>query len=246
MMDFKQVHLMVATPCRAKPHMAHMAAVLDLQGVAPQTVGCFSWITSAARTVPEARAELVRTALDPHEGVPPVTHLLFVDADMAFESRAVFEMIALDLPLVGCAYAGRGSDAQNLKLLIRPLEGEPDALIPDERKCVRVRSLGLGFTLMRRDFLEKMVEHYRDELEHRDGEGQRMVVDIFHEPIEDKDLYGEDFICFERWRRIGGEVVCYTDAKLVHYIEVPFAVNARDYIAQMATGATTGPVIEEP
>jgi hypothetical protein len=244
-MNFKDVHLMVATPCRAKPHMAHMAAIMDLQGAASQTVGCFSWITSAARTVPEARSELVRIALDAREGVPPVTHLVMIDSDMAFESKTIFEMIELDVPLVGCAYAGRGSDARNLRLLFRPLENEPDALIPDERKCVRVRSLGLGLTLIRRDVLVQMTERYRETLEHRDGEGQRMLVNLFYEPIEEKNLYGEDFAFFERWRKMGGEVLCYTDAKVVHFIEIPFAVNASDYIVEMAKGNTSGPVQED-
>lgn len=244
-MDMKDVHLMVATPCRAKPHMAHMAAVMDLQSEASKRVGCFSWITSAARTVPEARSELVRIALDEREAVPDVTHLLFVDADMAFESRTVFEMLDLDVPLVGCAYAGRGTDARNLRLLFRPLEDDPDALVPDEKGCVRVRSLGLGLMLIRRDVMTKMVEHYRPELSHLDGEGQRMLVDVFHEPIEDGKLYGEDFVFCERWRRIGGEVLCYVDANVVHFLEIPFAVNAKQYVAQMALGAAGGPVPEE-
>ena len=231
-LPFPDVHLLLGTPAKSPPAWGYVLSLLALQGQCGRNVGMFSYTRSAARTCPEARAEITRFAIDVQ-----ATHLLFVDADIQFPVELVWKLLALDLPLVGCSYPLRDTTAELLRLSIKPLEDDPHPKV-DERGCVRVQSLGLGFTLIKvQDVLVKMEEHYAAELGHKDNHSGRMLVNLFHEPILNGALIGEDFVFFDRWRALGGEVQCYLDGDLTHHIGAPMRVNAKDYVGGPPPGA---------
>ena len=223
------VALIVGTPAKGGMSAGYVSSILQLQGSAGRMVDNFGWINSPARTCPEARSDIVRNVIDLGEAA---THLLFVDADIRFDPKVVWDMMALDVPVVGCTYAGRGSDGHTkIQLVLRRLEGEENVL-PDDRKCIRVRFLGLGLTLIKVEVLRQMEEHYVAELGHKDAHQGRMLVDLFHEVIVNGELIGEDVAFFDRYRAMNpkNEVLCYLDAEVTHTLDQPMTIRGLDLI----------------
>ena len=222
--------LIVGTPAKGGFNAGYISSLLQLQGAAGRMVGNFGWINSPARTCPEARSDIVRNCIDLG---PKVTHLLFVDADIRFEPQTVWDMMALDVPVVGCTYAGRGSDGHiKVQLVLRRLDGDESP--PDDRKCIRVLFLGLGLTLVKVEVLRQMEEHYVAELGHKDAHSGRMLVDLFHEVIVNGELIGEDVAFFDRYRAMDpkNEVLCYLDAEVTHTLDQPMTIRGLDLIGR--------------
>lgn len=77
-----------------------------------------------------------------------------------------------------------------------------------ENGIAKVSEVGLGFTLIRRHVLEKMVKHYDGALgftDHIEGRGFHTVA-LFQLWLKDGDLLSEDYSFCRRWRDIGGDV----------------------------------------
>lgn len=108
------------------------------------------------------------------------THLLFVDADIIFEPRAVKGMLASGKDFVSCPYPRRdGVDFDRVRALsgvagkaaayrysVLPLDG-CEQLVPGPDGCAEIAKNGLGLALLSRTGLEKMEAHYgRDPIEY--------------------------------------------------------------------------------
>lgn len=221
------ISVVVSVPTRGHLHAACWNSTAQFADECLRRQVAYSQLASTGRTVPEARSECVRTAID-----LAATHLLFVDADIQFDTAAVWRMLDLGLDVVGAAYAGRGSDGvQMVQLTMKRLDGQ-EADAPDAAGCVEVEFMGFGLMLLRVDALKRMEKHYADTLGHRDWRGGRTLVNLFHEPIVDGELLGEDAVFCSRWRAMGGKVLCYLDATVTHFIEVPMRINAAEVIAR--------------
>lgn len=214
-----QVKLMIGTPSRGSVGTPYVRSLLALRGA----IGPYSWTCSRARTCPEARAEIVHDFLN-----RDVTHLLFIDGDMEFSPDVVKSMLMTGHPVVGCSYPGRASTAKDIRMLAKLF---PESEREDPRMgCIRVAALGLGLTLIRRDVLEAMVKHYGPELRYTDERTKISLVGLFHEELKEGALTGEDFMFFNRWRAIGGEVWLLVDAPLTHHFETAVTGNVRDVL----------------
>jgi len=233
--DFaKDVNLLIGTPTRGEVHHACMSSILVLIEFLHARGAKVRWAASTQpRTVPEKRAELVNVTL-----TKGFTHLLFVDSDIQFRPQPIFAMLALDVPVVGCAYPGRyPSPTPRDRLVMKYLSADEK----EERGCIKVAGLGLGLALFRRDCLEKMVKHYGSALA------------CFHEPLvktkigeeEQHEIQGEDFAFFDRWRVPGGgEVLCYLDSFVVHHVGSAIGANAKEIL--FAKPAEPSPVALAP
>lgn len=92
--------------------------------------------------------------------------------------------------------------------------------MPIVRSCVEVDLLAIGFTLIRRTALEKMVAAHRDELWFIDIQRaeQHEAVAIFMLMFDTEDvrhghryreLLSEDYSACRRWRNLGGKIQMY-------------------------------------
>ena len=240
----RKVHLVIATPAKSFGTPKYMQSIFHLLSKAGGILGGVSWMTNAARTCSEARSHLVHNFLVEQFG----THMLFVDSDMEWIPETIFEMLALDLPMVTCGYAGHdtttpGPYAFNVELLHT---GEPQTA--PTNGCIKIGASGLGFTLLRRDALLEMVKHYESELSYdevhpTDGSLISRVA-LFHEPLLDAEKYGregtrqwfgEDFIFFYRWRAMGPghDVWLYLNAPLIHHVSWSRPFRASDQLADI-------------
>jgi hypothetical protein len=102
---------------------------------------------------------------------PSHSHLLFIDSDMEFRPETLAKMIAVEKPLVGCAYPRRDIDISKLAELVRDrpigqamagsmtfsvrtLEGPVNA---DPQGLCQVAGIGMGLTLISREVFNAML-----------------------------------------------------------------------------------------
>jgi hypothetical protein len=82
------------------------------------------------------------------------THLLHIDADMGWPPEALLRLLNADKDIVGCTYPKR-------MLTERPQYiGGLEAGALAEDGFVRARYVGFGFTLVKREAIEKMIAFY--------------------------------------------------------------------------------------
>lgn len=176
--------------------------------------------------VPRARNKLTAKFLQ-----SDCTDLLWLDSDIGFTADDILWMIALDKDFIGAPYAKKSI---NWERVLEAAKKNP-ALTPKEASAigsapvlsfvaaekvridepVRVRELGTGMMLIKREVIEKIVEA------HPESKYQTMVDE---DPIPTYDLFhcgqyqrngsptnylSEDYWLCRLWRDLGGEIyVC--------------------------------------
>lgn len=147
------------------------------------------------------------------------THMLFVDADMAFEPIVVRRMLNYDVPLVGAVYPTRSSSPSARK------QNFVGSFFPgtkqNEKGFMPVRGLGGGLMLIRRDCVERLltdqpeINDMRSTTEVLHGDlmkemGLVRMIGAFNILTTSVDgetrEYGEDLSFCERVRTAGMEV----------------------------------------
>jgi hypothetical protein len=83
------------------------------------------------------------------------THMLFVDADMMFDPVPVIRMLEYDVPLVGVVYPTR-SHSLNVSKQKFVASFLPDTK-QNEQGFIKVRGLGGGLMLIRRDCIDRLL-----------------------------------------------------------------------------------------
>lgn len=162
------------------------------------------------------------------EGTIKASHLLWVDADMAFEPQLILDMLAWDVPFIGAIYPQKRYDPEDYtkKFWVVHSTNSPKR-ISEDMNYLEVDGLGFGCVLMRRDLGEKMIEAYPD-LIVDDLEGDAManilesmgcnriinVFDLMREPSGKK--VSEDYSFCRRWKAIDGEIWACADHELTH------------------------------
>ena len=182
--------------------------------------------------ISQARSLLVAYMLDN----PRASHLLFIDADIAFEVEQVLRLLRFDKDFVAGFYPVKQIDWQQVPQ--RALAGEPltsagltyvgtlcdgDALRFEDGFATAIYA-GTGFQLIRREVFERMMTAYPElrfrkahELTSRIPPSDTLfaLFDCLIEP--DTGVYlSEDYAFCRRWRAIGGEIWLDTRSRLTH------------------------------
>ncbi|HEY2660930.1 MAG TPA: hypothetical protein VGI79_14515 [Caulobacteraceae bacterium] len=183
--------------------------------------------------ITRSRNTLVSAFLD----LPRMTHLMFIDADIAFEPEAVGRLLAFGEDLVGGVYPLKVTDWSN-SAARQALLGEPAALASlnyvgtlCEGAALEQREgfatgvyAGTGFMLIRRKVLEQLAQAH-PELRYtamhvyprptRPSEHQYALFECMIEP--DTGIYlSEDYAFCRRWLNLGGKIWLDTQSRLTH------------------------------
>jgi hypothetical protein len=233
-MDWRTLHLMLATPCFGgmvtQRYMKSTMGLL-LHG-ARSGLAVTVELLGNESLIPRARNALVAKFLD-H---PAATHLLFVDADIGFEVPQVVRMLALDEDVVAGMYplklldwdaaararagAGESLETACLRYLGVPCEGPARH---EREGFVTAEYAGTGFMLLRRAALQRMIAAYpetRYTFAHTAAApsasaNQYALFDCMIEP-ETRHYLSEDYAFCRRWRDIGGRIWLDTQGALEH------------------------------
>lgn len=137
------------------------------------------------------------------------THLLSIDSDMGWSPADVVKLFGYKRDFVAVAgprkvfppsFAVRNTGDNGMAL---PLRQDGDGLF-------EVSHIGMAFTLLTRDWADRMVQAYSD-LEYAGDDG-RTDYAIFNPMVVRRRYMSEDFAACERWHALGGKV--YVDASI--------------------------------
>jgi hypothetical protein len=220
--------LFLATPCHGgQVTIEYLNAVYRLQAACEaRGIGCRVELLEDDRIIARARARLAARFL----ADPDASHLLFVDADIAFAPEAVFRLLAADRPLVAGVCPAKRRDWPKIRAMA--LAGAADLetaaavyvvrFLPNADKSVqvedgfaRVAYAGAGVMLIARAALEQVAAAHPD-LTAALAEGPTpMVFEPMIEPETGQHL-SEDYAFCRRFRDLGGEVWADVESAYAH------------------------------
>lgn len=226
--DLRKNKLFVATPMYGgMAHGVYIKSVLDLNSkMNALGVECrFSFLFNES-LIPRARNYMVDEFLR-----SDYTHLLFIDADIGFNTDDILALMALDKDVIGAPYPKKSINWANVWEAAKKVEkdkvGELDKVtgnyvfnpVPGLEKFkidepLEVMEIGTGMMMIKRKvFVDFQQEYphlrYRpDHLGQANFDGSRMIHAYFDTVIDPEShrYLSEDYMFCQYWRAIGGEV----------------------------------------
>ena len=158
------------------------------------------------------------------------THLLFIDADIEFEPKAIARLLAMDKELVVGAYRKKNERGE-FAISFLPDAGTNLEECP-ETGVVKIARAGTGFMLIKRTVFERLTEampelNYTD---HSEIAEPRKMTAFFEHIVKDGRRWSEDYTFCERWRAIGGDIWLDPYIKLGHWGPNPWRGSILDHI----------------
>ena len=226
--------ILLATPCfGGLVHQSYMLSVCKLMCRAEDAGFKLDLVLLGSDAlITRSRSVLVAKFLD----TPNATHLLFVDADIAFEPEQVLRLLRFDEDFVAAFYPLKSVDWDALPR--RALAGEPlraagltyvGTLLEPPLRVVRdgfatAKYAGTGFQLIRRVVLERLIAAHpelRFTSVHtiaREAPRSDNLYALFDCQIDPDtgEYLSEDYAFCRRWRAIGGEIWLDLKSSLTH------------------------------
>ena len=230
----RQPLILVATPCfGGLVHHGYMLSICKLMDrAADEGFSIELAIMAGDALITRARSVLVARFLDQSEA----THLLFVDADVAFEPEQVTRMLRFDRDFVAALYPIKSVDWAAVPR--RVVDGETLASagltyvgspLEPSQACVedgfaKARYAGTGLQLLRREVLDRLVAAH-PELRFKSvhtlagaipqSENLYALFDP-HIDADTGEYLSEDYAFCRRWRALGGDIWLDLRSKVTH------------------------------
>lgn len=255
--EFKKgVTILVATPCYGgQIFQGYMHSVLALQRLCDKIGWNLVVKTHGNESlIPRGRNLYVAMTL----GIPQITHLLYVDADITFQPESVVRMIQEDKDITGQLYPKKGINWAKIRdLAVKNPDMDPAKLehiaydyvlnveggnIPIQKGFIKCKYIGTGMMLIKREVLEKMIEAYPETKYTNDIAGYNApelvnnfyaLFDCIIHPESNRYL-SEDYLFCERWLKIGGEIWADITGNLTHSGVLDFHGGFLDHIMHQA------------
>lgn len=235
-----QAKILVGTPCYGGMcFIGYVASLMQakdyLRTKNIQLETCF--LTNES-LIPRGRNTIVAKFMND----PSFTHLLFVDSDITFNHLSIERLIYHDKGVVGALYPKKGYQWDKLKDatdLISAESFDENAVkcrmmsyvvnYTNDRQVVngllRVKHIGTGFFMVKREVIMQMMEKYAD-LKYDDdiniltpSENQWLYA-LFdcevHQLGQRRHYLSEDYLFCKRWQDIGGEIFADVTIPLTH------------------------------
>jgi hypothetical protein len=238
-------HLYVATPAYGcMMHTAFVSSILQLQGACIGRGIEFS----VDMIGNESLVQRARNILQARFLKSKATHLLFIDADIAFSPEAVLDrLLKADKDVIGGVYAKKSIDwtVARTRLLTEGSQETPQSagldyninVAPGENPVVdgvcEVLDTATGFLLIKRHVIEEMWKHYAEELWCKNDIQGSTNIDsycaIFDCMIDETRRYlSEDYAFCRRWQQMGGKIHADIAFPLAHIGSHTFAGDVRE------------------
>lgn len=163
---------------------------------------------------------------------PAATHLLFIDADIGFAPEQVFRLLEFGAEFAAAAYPLKGLFWDRLAIAARDGDADPSGSfryalawaegghVKTHEQFAAVRSIGIGFALLRRSALTRLAEASAAASSGAgvgapDGAGTGGLFGCMIDP--DTGIYlSECFAFCRRWTELGGEIWVDLHSRLTH------------------------------
>jgi hypothetical protein len=227
----KNPHIFLGIPCYACMMCNSFAAsLISLQALCAQRgIQIYMDFVGNESLIERARNILVKRFLSN----PSFTHMMFIDADIGFNPASVIRLLEFDKDVTSAVYPKKSINWELVKNKVA--QGSPEDIRqmgldfniniltsdPPVNGFVKVLDVATGFLMMKREMLEKMYEHYKEELfAVNDIQGQNVenYIAIFACSIDKttKRFLSEDYAFCRRYQEMGGEVWADISTPLSH------------------------------
>jgi len=226
------LYIQVATPSLdGKYGSGYMTALMNTKTTLEHFGAVFDWVNfPGCSDLPHARAKILANFTDHAQA----THLMLIDADMAWEPADVVRFINSNrdfvagvgckkkLPLEWCVGNFSEEDG-HLEPAIFKKTGEQIVGYP--------KSVGTGFVMISKQCALRMRQAY-PELKYTDQHDKKSVWALY-DPIitvngDFRMRQFDDFAFCHRWRKIGGVVAVFPDIHLKHEGNYTFEGSSMD------------------
>jgi len=228
------VRLFIATPCYGgQVTSEYLQSVVAFTRLATDIGFKFHLFTSKNESlVTRARNRAVAAMRK-----TDATHLMFIDADIGFDSLSVFQMIMRDVDVLSASYPIKGIQWDNLvgkkhKSVAELQDASIRHVVHDIGESdpttglIPVKDAGTGFMLIKRDVIETMIaEHPEWEYQSEDEEDGVKWHTIFDCELEDGRYLSEDYTFCRRWQKLGGTVWLDPTITLTHTGSYTFGIT---------------------
>lgn len=245
-------HIVIATPCfGGMVTQGYMMSILQLMQLAgPNSFQLNIALLGSDALITRSRAVLVSNFL----AVRGATHLLFIDADIAFEPEQVLRLLRADKDFAVALYPiksidwdaapGRLMNGETLASAglsyVGTLLDEPERVTDGD--FATAYYAGTGFQLIRRSVFERLIAAHPElhfttvHTQARSRPANHNLCALFDPLIEpDTGIYlSEDFAFCHRWRAIGGNIWLDTKSQLTHIGPDHFRGNTANRYAAAA------------
>ena len=243
---YKDFNLLIGTPCFGGTVVCEYLS--GLLGLLATGIKATCSVLVAESLVTRARNTIVATFLSN----PSFTHLLFIDADIGFQSEAVLRLLDAGKPVVSAVYPRKtldweairriaphstgGQDLQekSLTYVVNVSEMAAHETLTVENGFLKVLDAPTGFMLIERRVFEILRDkypelHYEDDQPHRlqsgaSSENFWLFFDTMVDP-NTKRYLSEDYAFCRRWQNAGGEIWVDLCSPLVHVGRYAFSGN---------------------
>ena len=241
-----KTHIVVGTPCYGgQVTSVYTTSLMRLQLACQQAgnIDLTANLLSGDALITRARQNIVAHFLEN----PSATHLLFIDADIAFDPAQVFRLLNFNVDLAAAVYPTKRIDWEKVSELAKAgkanlessalsyvLEFDDPKKIAVKDGFAKVRYAGTGFMLIKREVLIKMIEHYKDLRYSREHQAQDPLRNspwrsaLFNCLIDkESGIYmSEDYSFCRRWTDLGGEIWVDLQSRLTHVGAIAFNGDA--------------------
>jgi len=181
--------------------------------------------------VTRARNSLVAMFLESN-----YTDILFIDADIQFDSQSVLRMLSMNKHVIGGAYTAKQIPPRFT--LNFCFDGDmADRKLVVDNGAIEVEEIGSGFLLIKRETLEKMMDAYPELKYNNDISSYSKNLDPFFYSFFDTMLdqathryLSEDYTFCRRWRDIGGKIWLDPKTILNHIGTYTFTGNVNNLL----------------
>jgi hypothetical protein len=163
------------------------------------------------------------------------THMLWIDADIAFSPDSVVAMLAFDKPVVTAIYCKKSInwaktyDQEHIEHPSEPISQRgldyninivSNAIVEEGRFC-KVLDAATGFMLINRSVIEKMNKAYTclhcvNDVPGSDVKDYIALYDCMIDP-QTRRYLSEDYAFCRRWQMLGGEIYACLKSPLGHF-----------------------------
>jgi len=230
-----QPHILVATPCYGgNVTSLYTLSLLGLQrACADLKIGLSFRLIAGDSLITRARNLAVQQFL----ATPEATHLLFIDADIGFSPEQALALLAADKDVCGAVYPLKRLDWDRIRAQAKAgvenlaastlnyvMDLKADEPLPPQGEFFRVKYLGTGFLMIRREVFQTMAERYPETRFRQIHLG--LNIDAAKSPAhaffdcmidpETGEYLSEDYTFSKRWTQTGGEIWAYANSRLAH------------------------------
>lgn len=230
----KTAHIFVSTPCYAcKMRKEFANSILQLQVEAiKQGINVSIDLLGNESLIPRARNVLTQRFLNCKDA----THLLFIDADIAFDASTVFKLLRADKDIITAIYPKKHIDWDMVRA--KKQRGDTESVqsagldynlnilgrsAKVENGLVKVMDAATGFMMLKREAVQKLVDAFRPTLycendissSRNEVPGYVAIFDCMIDP-ETKRYLSEDYAMCRRAQQIGLEIWADVTCPLAH------------------------------